>query len=92
MNSPTPTPPTWQAHARRGLTRALLAFVLISIGYAIGTHTRRSPQPECMPLKEDAHVRVDILYDHFSPRWKAIVNIAGNLNRPETDSSRVVAP
>jgi TRAP-type mannitol/chloroaromatic compound transport system permease small subunit len=30
-------------------------------------------------LKEDGHVRVDILYDHFSPRWKAIVNIAGTL-------------
>jgi len=28
-------------------------------------------------LKEDGHVRVDILYDRFSPRWKAIVNIAG---------------
>jgi TRAP-type mannitol/chloroaromatic compound transport system permease small subunit len=30
-------------------------------------------------LKEDGHVRVDILYDHFPPRWKAIVNIAGTL-------------
>jgi TRAP-type mannitol/chloroaromatic compound transport system permease small subunit len=30
-------------------------------------------------LKEDAHVRVDILYDHFSPRLKAIVNIGGTL-------------
>lgn len=30
-------------------------------------------------LKEDGHVRVDILYDHFSPRWKAVVNIAGTL-------------
>jgi TRAP-type mannitol/chloroaromatic compound transport system permease small subunit len=30
-------------------------------------------------LKEDGHVRVDILYDHFSPRWKAIVNIGGAL-------------
>ncbi|MBW2452242.1 MAG: TRAP transporter small permease subunit [Deltaproteobacteria bacterium] len=30
-------------------------------------------------LKEDAHVRVDVLYDQFSPRWKAIVNIAGTL-------------
>jgi len=30
-------------------------------------------------LKEDGHVRVDILYDHFSPRWKATVNIAGTL-------------
>ena len=28
-------------------------------------------------LKEDGHVRVDILYDYFSPRWKAIVNIGG---------------
>ena len=28
-------------------------------------------------LKEDAHVRVDILYDYFSPRWKAIINIGG---------------
>lgn len=28
-------------------------------------------------LKEDGHVRVDILYDRFSPRWKAIINIAG---------------
>ena len=28
-------------------------------------------------LKEDGHVRVDVLYDRFSPRWKAIVNIAG---------------
>lgn len=30
-------------------------------------------------LKEDGHVRVDILYDRFSPRWKAIVNITGTL-------------
>jgi len=30
-------------------------------------------------LKEDGHVRVDILYDNFSPRWKAIVNIGGVL-------------
>jgi TRAP-type mannitol/chloroaromatic compound transport system permease small subunit len=28
-------------------------------------------------LKEDGHVRVDVLYDRFSPRWKAIVNLAG---------------
>jgi len=30
-------------------------------------------------LKEDGHVRVDILYDNFSPRWKATVNIGGTL-------------
>jgi TRAP-type mannitol/chloroaromatic compound transport system permease small subunit len=30
-------------------------------------------------LKEDGHVRVDILYEKFSPRWKAIVNIGGTL-------------
>jgi TRAP-type mannitol/chloroaromatic compound transport system permease small subunit len=30
-------------------------------------------------LKEDGHVRVDVLYDHFSPRWKATVNILGTL-------------
>ncbi len=30
-------------------------------------------------LKEDGHVRVDILYDRFSQRWKAIVNIGGAL-------------
>jgi len=30
-------------------------------------------------LKEDGHVRVDILYDRFTPRWKAIVNIGGAL-------------
>jgi TRAP-type mannitol/chloroaromatic compound transport system permease small subunit len=30
-------------------------------------------------LKEDGHVRVDVLYDRFSPRNKAIVNIAGTL-------------
>lgn len=30
-------------------------------------------------LKEDGHVRVDVLYDHFSPRWKAVVNIAGTI-------------
>jgi TRAP-type mannitol/chloroaromatic compound transport system permease small subunit len=30
-------------------------------------------------LKEDGHVRVDVLYDRFSPRTKAIVNIAGTL-------------
>jgi len=30
-------------------------------------------------LKEDGHVRVDLLYDRFSPRTKAIVNIAGTL-------------
>ena len=28
-------------------------------------------------LKEDGHVRVDVLYDRFPPRWKAVVNIAG---------------
>jgi len=28
-------------------------------------------------LKEDGHVRVDILYDRFDPKWKAVVNIAG---------------
>jgi TRAP-type mannitol/chloroaromatic compound transport system permease small subunit len=28
-------------------------------------------------LKEDGHVRVDVFYDRFSPRWKAIVNIGG---------------
>ena len=28
-------------------------------------------------LKEDGHVRVDVLYERFSPRWKAIVNIGG---------------
>ena len=30
-------------------------------------------------LKEDGHVRVDVLYDRFSPRNKAIVNIAGTV-------------
>jgi TRAP-type mannitol/chloroaromatic compound transport system permease small subunit len=30
-------------------------------------------------LKEDGHVRVDLLYDHFPPRWKAVVNIGGVL-------------
>lgn len=30
-------------------------------------------------LKEDGHVRVDVFYDRFSPKWKAIVNIAGTL-------------
>ena len=30
-------------------------------------------------LKEDGHVRVDILYDRFTPRWKALINIAGTL-------------
>jgi TRAP-type mannitol/chloroaromatic compound transport system permease small subunit len=30
-------------------------------------------------LKEDGHVRVDVLYDNFSPRRKAIVNIVGTL-------------
>ena len=28
-------------------------------------------------LKEDAHVRVDIIYDHFSVRGKALINIIG---------------
>ena len=28
-------------------------------------------------LKEEGHVRVDILYDNFKPKFKAIVNIAG---------------
>jgi len=28
-------------------------------------------------LKEDGHVRVDVFYERFSPRWKAIVNIGG---------------
>lgn len=30
-------------------------------------------------LKNDGHVRVDIFYDRFSPRWKAIVNIGGTV-------------
>lgn len=30
-------------------------------------------------LKEDGHVRVDILYERFTPRTKAIINIAGTL-------------
>ncbi len=30
-------------------------------------------------LKEDSHVRVDILYDRLSPRTQAIINIAGTL-------------
>ena len=30
-------------------------------------------------LKEEGHVRVDVLYDRFSPRWKAVVNIGGTL-------------
>ena len=30
-------------------------------------------------LKEDGHVRVDVFYDRFSPRWKAIVNISGTV-------------
>lgn len=30
-------------------------------------------------LKEDGHVRVDIFYERFSPRWKAVVNIGGVL-------------
>ena len=30
-------------------------------------------------LKHDGHVRVDVFYDRFSPRWKAIVNIAGTV-------------
>jgi TRAP-type mannitol/chloroaromatic compound transport system permease small subunit len=28
-------------------------------------------------LKEDAHVRVDVLYDRWSPKVKAVINIAG---------------
>ena len=30
-------------------------------------------------LRHDGHVRVDVFYDRFSPRWKAIVNIAGTV-------------
>jgi len=30
-------------------------------------------------LKEDGHVRVDILYDKLSPRTRGIINIAGTL-------------
>jgi len=30
-------------------------------------------------LKEDGHVRVDILYDRWSPRTQALINIAGTL-------------
>lgn len=30
-------------------------------------------------LKEDGHVRVDVLYDRYSPRWKAIINIGGTV-------------
>lgn len=30
-------------------------------------------------LKEDAHVRVDIFYDNYKPKYKAIVNIIGSI-------------
>ena len=30
-------------------------------------------------LKEDGHVRVDILYDRWSPKTQAVINIAGTL-------------
>lgn len=30
-------------------------------------------------LKEDGHVRVDVFYDHFSPKTQAWVNILGSL-------------
>lgn len=30
-------------------------------------------------LKEEAHVRVDFLYDNFSPKTKAMINIIGTL-------------
>ena len=30
-------------------------------------------------LKEDAHVRVDVLYGRLSPRWKARIDVAGVL-------------
>ena len=30
-------------------------------------------------LKTEGHVRVDILYDRFSYKWKAVVNIVGTL-------------
>ena len=30
-------------------------------------------------LKEEAHVRVDFLYDNFSPKKKAVVNIFGTI-------------
>lgn len=30
-------------------------------------------------LKTEGHVRVDVLYDRFSYKWKAIVNIVGTL-------------
>jgi len=30
-------------------------------------------------LKTEGHVRVDVLYDKFSPKWKATINIAGTL-------------
>jgi TRAP-type mannitol/chloroaromatic compound transport system permease small subunit len=30
-------------------------------------------------LKEDAHVRVDLAYEHFSPKTKALINAIGGL-------------
>ena len=30
-------------------------------------------------LKEDGHVRVDVLYDRFPPRRKAVINVAGTV-------------
>ncbi|MEA3372374.1 MAG: TRAP transporter small permease subunit, partial [Campylobacterota bacterium] len=30
-------------------------------------------------LKENAHVRVDIFYDHFTPKTQAIVNLLGTI-------------
>ncbi|WP_309498997.1 TRAP transporter small permease subunit [Sulfurovum sp.] len=30
-------------------------------------------------LKEDAHVRVDVFYEHFKPKTKAVINIVGSI-------------
>jgi len=30
-------------------------------------------------LRDEGHVRVDVFYDRFRPRWKAIINIIGTI-------------
>ncbi len=61
----------WQSIARTTITRALVAFVLVSIGFAAGTHVARQAAPSPAPLSDGdaqaaaSHVVVSYMHATF---------------------------
>ena len=61
----------WQSIARTTITRALVAFVLVSIGFAAGTHVARQAAPSPAPLIDGdtqapaSHVVVSYMHATF---------------------------